>query len=181
MYVDVGAEYLHNQQNCGGVSPEKLWRNGMRDPIEVDISTVRHNEYKIRICRSGEYDSRNVFASIFLQKVESFSPIVGNLSAMTVNKTGLVLLNPVKSVNKKYLSFQGESTYLIQAMTGEGAFSNASHLLALSEEIQDGQENWDFTNNAKIKGLVSYLVGTYRCPIIHTKSTVAWLKVQGLQ
>ena len=60
---------------------------------------------------------------------------------------------------------------------GEGVFSNANHLLALREEIRDGQENRDDVNDAKLKGLVRDLNGTDHRLILREKSTGAWMKV----
>ena len=57
---------------------------------------------------------------------------------MPVKKSGLGLLNPVTSTNKKYLSVQRASTELIWSVTGEGAFYNANHLLVPREERNDG-------------------------------------------
>ena len=48
-----------------------------------------------------------------------------------VKKSVLGIMNPVTSVNYKYLSLQRTRTELIQYMTGGGAFSDANHLLAL--------------------------------------------------
>ena len=42
----------------------------------------------------------------------------------------------------------------IRAVTGEGAFSNANHLLALREEMCDRQKIWYVVNDSKIKDLV---------------------------
>ena len=83
------------------------------------------------------------------------------------------------SVNKKYLSWQRASTELIQAVTGEGAFSNANHLLKFREERRDGQKNRDDANDAKLKELVADLDTTNRRLIIHAKNTGAWLNVRG--
>ena len=41
---------------------------------------------------------------------------------------------------------------LIKAVTGIGEFFNDDHLLALREEIRDGHKNWDYTNDAELKG-----------------------------
>ena len=68
---------------------------------------------------------------IFFGKTKSLSPIVGDLSTVPVEKSGLGLLNPVTSAKEKYLSSQQGSTELIWAVMGGGAFSNANHLLAL--------------------------------------------------
>ena len=57
---------------------------------------------------------------------------------MPVNKSGLCLLNPVTSMNEKYLCFQHTSTDFIQAVTEEGAFYNANNLLALREVRFEG-------------------------------------------
>ena len=62
------------------------------------------------------------FASYFLRKKKHLSPIVGSLSTAPVKKSGLSLLNPVTSANKKYPSFQWASTELIWAVTGEVIF-----------------------------------------------------------
>ena len=55
---------------------------------------------------------------------------------MLVKKSGLGLLNPVTSENKKYLSFQRA----IKVME-EGAFYNDDHLMALRKERRDVQKN----------------------------------------
>ena len=56
---------------------------------------------------------------------------------MPVKKSGLGLLNPVTSANKKYLSLERASTELIRAVIVESVFSNANCLLALREERRD--------------------------------------------
>ena len=68
---------------------------------------------------------------LFLGKYKNISPIVVTLITMTVKKSGLGLLNPVISANKKYTSFQCAIKKLIQAVMEEGVFSNANHLLDL--------------------------------------------------
>ena len=59
---------------------------------------------------------------------------------MPVKKSGLGLLNPVTSANKKYPSLQWASTELIQDVKGRGELSNADHLLSLREERIDRQK-----------------------------------------
>ena len=78
---------------------------------------------------------------LFLVKSKSFSPIVVNISTIPVKKSGLDLLNPMTSVNKKYLSLQRASTELLKYVTGEVNFSNANHLLVLREEKRDGKKS----------------------------------------
>ena len=51
-------------------------------------------------------------------------------------------------------------------MIGEGAFSNANHILALSEERRDGQKIRDGVNSAKLKDLVADLNSDDRCIIL---------------
>ena len=63
-------------------------------------------------------------------------------------------------------------------MTGEGAFSNAGHLLVLREERHDVQKTRDDINDAKLKGLVRDLDGTNRRIIICVKITGSWLNIQ---
>ena len=79
---------------------------------------------------------------------------------MLVKKSGLRLPNTMTYMNKKYLSYQLASTEFIRAVKGEGVFSNSDHLLALREEICDGQKKWDNINDAKLKGLVRDLNAT---------------------
>ena len=79
---------------------------------------------------------------------------MGALSMMLVKKSVLVLLNPVTSVNDKYLSLHRAGMELIRDVTGGGAFSNTNHLLVLREESSGGQKNKDDANYAKLKGLV---------------------------
>ena len=59
---------------------------------------------------------------------------------MSVKKSGLGLLNIMASTNKKCLSLKRASTEFIQAVTGEGVFYNADHLLVLREERCDGEK-----------------------------------------
>ena len=72
------------------------------------------------------------------EKTKPLSSIVGSLSTMPVKKTGLGLLNPVKSAKEKYLSLQRTGVGIIRAVTEGGALSNADCLLTLREEICDG-------------------------------------------
>ena len=85
---------------------------------------------------------------------------------MSVKKAVLGLLNPVTSVNEKYLISQHTITDLILSLMGEGAFSNADHLLALREERRDGQKIRDGVNSAKLKDLVADLNSADRCIIL---------------
>ena len=70
---------------------------------------------------------------------------------ITVKKSGLGILNPVMSENKKYLSSQRAITELIPDVTREGAFYNSDCLLAPREESNGGQKNQDDVNDAKLK------------------------------
>ena len=121
----------------------------------------------------------NFLPHIFLGKKKYLSPIVGALSTTPVKTSILLLLNPVNSAKEKYLSSNRVSTELIRAMTGGGSLSNVDHLLELGEERCDGKKNWDDTNVATLKGLFRDLKGTYRCPILRSKNTSAWLSIRG--
>ena len=84
----------------------------------------------------GTWDTGDAFAGakkmiwetflprIFFGKTKLILLIIGALSTMLVKKSGLGLLNPVMSVNDKYLSYQRARAELIWAVTGVGAFSN---------------------------------------------------------
>ena len=112
---------------------------------------------------------------LFFEKTKSLSPIVGALSTMKVKKYGLGILNPVTSVNDKYLSSQRASAELIRGMTGAGEFFNAYHLLFLRKERRDGQKKRDDANDAKLKGLFGDPIGTNRRLILRTKNKGPWL------
>ena len=73
----------------------------------------------------------NFLLRLFFGKTKLLLLIIGDLSTMLVKKFGLGLLNPVTSVNDKYLSYQRARAELIWAVTGVGAFSNNDQLLAL--------------------------------------------------
>ena len=64
-------------------------------------------------------------------------------------------------------------------MIGEGAFSNANHILALSEERRDGQKIRDDVNSAKLKNLVADLDWANWRLIIRAKNIGAYLNVRG--
>ena len=73
----------------------------------------------------------NFLPRLFFGKTKYLSPIVGDLSTMPVKKYRLGLMNPVKSVEKNYLSSQRGSTELIWAAMRGGPFSNANSLMEL--------------------------------------------------
>ena len=65
-----------------------------------DIYSTRHLGHGGCVLRSEEDASGNSFASSFIWKEKTLSPILGDLSTMPVKKVGLGLLNPVMSENK---------------------------------------------------------------------------------
>ena len=92
---------------------------------------------------------------LFFIKKKSLSPIVGDLSTMTINKYRLGIMNPVTSEKEKYLIFYQASTELIRDVTvGGGGLSNADHLLALKEERHERAKKRDEANNSTLVGLV---------------------------
>ena len=56
------------------------------------------------------------FPFLFFGKIKTLSPILGNLSTMTIKVARLGLMNPVTSAKEKYLSSQWESGKLIRDM-----------------------------------------------------------------
>ena len=128
---------------------------------------------------SGEYYSGNLFASSFLRKDKSLSPVIGALSTMQVRKSELGLLIPVTSAQENHLSSTRGSAELARAVTGGGKFSNANHLRTLSEDRRDGKESWDVAYKSRLKGLVSDLKGTDKHLLLRAKITGAWLSVRG--
>ena len=101
-----GRRTLTQSVNRREISPGELCRGGIRFPTGVDVSTTRHLGHGGCVCGSGEDDQGNLFASSFLQKEKSLSPIVVVLSKILVKKSRLGLLNPVMPENEKYLSSQ---------------------------------------------------------------------------
>ena len=80
-------------------------------------------------------------------------------------------------VNDKYLSSQQESAEIIWAVTVGGAFSNRDHVMSLIEERHDKQKNRDDADDAKLKGLAGYLIGSDRRLILRAKNARAWMNV----
>ena len=68
---------------------------------------------------------------------------------MQVNKFGLVLQNLVTPNNKKLLSLQHVSMYLIRSVTGESKLSTDDHLHEIKEESIEGKLFWDDVNYVK--------------------------------
>ena len=117
-YVDVGAEHFHDQKNHGEISLGKLCHSDIHDPIGVDTSTTHQDIYGRFICGSVNDDLGNLFASPFPRKEESLSPIVGYLSMIPFQKSGLGLLQPVMPANNKYLRLQFASSDMVIAVMG---------------------------------------------------------------
>ena len=106
---------------------------------------------------------------ILFVNTKTLSSIVGALSTIPVKKSVQGLLNPVALAKEKYLSYQRGSAELIQAVTRGRAFSNTGHLLALRGERCGRKKKQDDANKTKIKGLVWYLKGAYRCLILQAQ------------
>ena len=129
----MGAEHSHNQKTAEEYSEETLCRSGTCNIIGVDISTKCHEEYGRRVRSSGEDALGNLFASPFPRNVK-ISITHHRNSKYNVGQE--IRLGTSESHNvreQKYPSLQYASTDFIQAMTGEGEFSNANCLLALRE------------------------------------------------
>ena len=67
----------------------------------------------------------------FFRNRKTLSPIIGVLSTMPVNKSGLALLNPVTSAKEKYIRSHQGSAELIQSMKRGRVFFNADQILEL--------------------------------------------------
>ena len=90
------------------------------------------------------------FPRIFLGKTKTLSPVVGALSMMPVNKSGLGLLNTVTSAQENYLSSTRGSIELVQAMTGGGALSISDHLRTISEEQHDRKKDRNVVHKSRL-------------------------------
>ena len=108
---------------------------------------------------------------LFFGKTKTLFPIVGDISTMSVRKSGLGFLNPVTSDQEKYLRSTRGSLELIWAVTGGGELSNADHLRILSEERHDGKESQDIAYKSRLKGLVRDIKGTDKPLLIRAKIT----------
>ena len=120
-----------------------------------------------------------LLSRLFFGEMKTFSPVVGDLSTMSVKKSGLGILNPATLAQENYLSYQRGSAELVWAVAGGGGLSNADHLWNLCEEKRDGKKDRDAAHESKLKGLVSDLKGTDKRLLIRAKSTGAWLSVHG--
>ena len=94
------------RETTGEISPGELRRSDTSNPIRVDLSSTRHLGQRRHVRRSGEMIWDTFLPRIFFGKTETLSPIVGALSKMLVEKSGLGFLNPVTSAQEKYLSSQ---------------------------------------------------------------------------
>ena len=123
---------------------------------------------------------REIFLPCLLFGIsKSLPPIVGTLSTMRVNKSGLGLQDPVKLANKKYPSFLRAICNLIGSVKGYRDFSTADHLLVLREERRDNQKIRYDANWSKLKGLVRYLEVLDHRIIICAKNLGYWMTVWG--
>ena len=68
---------------------------------------------------------------------------------------------------------------MIWAVTGEGEFFNADHLLVLREEISDGQKSWYNLNDSKLKDFFADIDSSERCLLLRANNTVSWMNVNG--
>ena len=98
---------------------------------------------------------------------------------MTVKKSGLGLQDPVKSANNKYPSLIRARSKLIGAVTGERVFSIDDQILALREEMSNGQKIRDDGNEPKLKGLVKELEEFDPRLILRSKNTGYCMNVWG--
>ena len=92
---------------------------------------------------------------LFFGKSKTSPPLIGSLSMLPVNKSGMGLHNPVASVKDKYNSLLCLSCKLIGTVTGERAFSNADHVQVVKGERWDGKKYWGVVNDAKLPGIFS--------------------------
>ena len=77
---------------------------------------------------------------LFFRKLIYFTPLIGNMGTMPVNKAGLSLKNTATCINKKSISSQRVITDMIWTVTGESELFTVNHLQALREEKHDKQK-----------------------------------------
>ena len=122
---------------------------------------------------------RKPFPRIFFGKPKYLPPIVGTLSTTTVKKSGLGIQEPLTSANNKYLSLIHARSKLIGSVTGERLFSIDYQILALREEMCDGQKIQDDNNEPKTKGLVNYIEALDPRLSIGSKNIGYYMNVRG--
>ena len=81
--------------------------------MRVDIFTTRHLGHRDLFVGAEKMIQETFLTHLFFGSTISLSPIIGALSAIPVKKYLLVLLNPVTSAKKKYLSSQRSNAELI--------------------------------------------------------------------
>ena len=83
------------------------------------------------------------------------------------------------SANEKYLSLIRTISDLIGAITGASKIVTANNLLAIREEMHDGQKIRDDANGAKLKELVKDIEAPNCHLILCSNNIGSWLTVQG--
>ena len=78
---------------------------------------------------------------LFFGNTKYLSPIVGVISTIPAEKSGLELLNPVTSAKEKDLNSQWGSVELIRDVTGVVAFSNATTFWLLGNKCGTVRKN----------------------------------------
>ena len=102
--------YFHNELNhtirkTTGKYPQEIYASGVLT-IQLEWIFLQRvtNNTGDTFCGNGEYTPGKFLPSLFFGKPKSLSPIVGNLSTMSVKKSDLGILNTMTSANKKYPS-----------------------------------------------------------------------------
>ena len=85
----------------------------------------------------------------------------------------------MKPANEKCRSSLCVSYELIGAITGEREFYNANHLLDIREDRRYDQKIRDYTNEAKLKGIVREPEALDLRLIVRAKTTGSWMTVRG--
>ena len=116
---------------------------------------------------------------ILFGRLETPPPIVGALSTLPVNKSGLGLQNYVTSAAEKYTSLLRAICKMIGAVMGDREFSTADHIREIKEERQYGKKYRDELNGTKLRGIVSDQGNSKKRLLLRAKHTSSWMSVWG--
>ena len=147
----MGKYNSHDNKICGEISPRKLLRSGLSDPIGVDIfQRVKKKNTGYPFAGVEKLIQETLLPCLFSGKYKSIPTIIGTLSKIPVKKSGLILKNPVMSDNEKCLSSRRACSELIKVMNRKRKFTTSNHPQAVKEEMSDGRKTQDDVNDTKL-------------------------------
>ena len=98
---------------------------------------------------------------------------------LSVNKSGMVLQNPMASEAEKYKGLPLMSYKIIGVITRNREFSTTGHIWAVKEERCYGKKYRDDTNDAKLRGIVDDQGKLNKRLFLCDNHTGTWMNIRG--